>query len=386
MIGTLLESYIKTIVDGMTGKDLEFYQREFEFFDTVTEISSTIKPYPKGVERREACLKALATIKLGRFGVYLPSNPDAVVVDIKYDSGRPMQSAAKAPFLATFKVKECKVVDMQAFDNKTADITRGVSWKSCIFKEGDDLRQDILALQVIDLCLTTIKTCGLDVYLKPYKVVATAPGSGVIECVPDSKSRDDLGKSTDENLYDYFLYTYGDEKSIEFQNARENFVKSMAGYSILSYILQIKDRHNGNIMIDKDGHLIHIDFGFLFESSPGGNMGFEPDIKLTTEMILIMGGSVDAAPFKRFVELCTRTFLAIRPYCEQICTLVSLMMETNFPCFRDDALRKLRFRFQPTLSDRDAAAWIKKMIRDNTKNPRTVVYDALQWYQNDLTY
>ena len=74
-----------------------------------------------------------------------------------------------------------------------------------------------------------------------------------------------MGRAKINDLLAYFIDKYGGVDTVTFQKARLNFIQSMAAYSVACYILQIKDRHNGNIMIDGEGHIVHVDFGFLFD-------------------------------------------------------------------------------------------------------------------------
>merc|ERR1719500_1003879 len=143
----------KNIEDVFTPQAKAFYEREFSFFNSITNISGIIKPFEKGRKRRDACLKALEEIEL-KGGCYLPSNPEALVIDIDRTSGTPMQSAAKAPYLAKFKVQKYGISNLEKigcdyFKEEEVDFrkyaeTDSSYWQAAIFKVGDDCRQDIL--------------------------------------------------------------------------------------------------------------------------------------------------------------------------------------------------------------------------------------------------
>ncbi|KAI8996972.1 hypothetical protein BDB01DRAFT_769342 [Pilobolus umbonatus] len=393
-----LEKIIETMVATFTGEDREFYEREFKFFGEVTAISGYLKEYIKfGQNEKKPLQKARLDEELAKIevdvGVYLPSNPDGHVVDINRESGRPLQSHAKAPFMATFLIEkeeedteEMNKALIRGVENMEIRMRKRTLWQGAIFKVGDDCRQDVLALQLIAVFKNIFTSVGLDLYVYPYRVVATAPGRGVIDVIPHSISRDQLGREKVNSLYDYFVAKYGGPESVHFQRARVNFVQSVAAYSVISYLLQIKDRHNGNIMLDDDGHIIHIDFGFIFDIAPGGIQFESSPFKLTAEMIQVMGGGSEEQAFRQFSELVIKAYLASRPYAESIMQLISLMLQSGLPCFKGETIKRMRNRFQLDKSDRSAADFMLLRIKDSFANQRTVLYDYFQKLTNGIPY
>ena len=227
---------------------------------------------------------------------------------------------------------------------------------------------------------------GLDLYVYPNRVTATAPGCGVIDVLPNSVSRDMLGREAVNGLYEYFINKFGPENSIEFERARNNLIRSLAAYSIISFLLQFKDRHNGNIMYDDQGHILHIDFGFCFDIVPGGVKFEVAPFKLTHEMILILGGRHDTQAFQWFEELCVKGYLACRPYMETIVRCVTPMLESGLPCFKDTTIKKLRSRFVPGKSEREASIYFRGLIKKSMESFYTKGYDEFQRLTNGIPY
>lgn len=390
-----LDHVMTRLIDSFSDEDRSFYEREFHFFGEVTSISGKLRPYIRKTkpEKNQKIAEELAQIKVD-VGVYLPSNPESVVIDIDRQSGKSLQSHAKAPFMATFKIRRktaAETAEHEALDRhgrrqeSTSTVTKDMM-QAAIFKVGDDCRQDMLALQLIAAFRSVFNSVGLDVYVFPYRVTATAPGCGVIDVLPKSISRDMLGRDYDMGLYDYFINKYGGEDSIRFQEARTCFVKSMAAYSVISYLLKFKDRHNGNIMLDDAGHIIHIDFGFCFDIAPGGITFERAPFKLTAEMISVMGGSIDAQPYLWFEELCIKSFLVCRQYVDKLTHCVVLMLDSGLPCFKPETIQNFRDRFVLDKTDREAADYMRYLVKKSYGSYSTGQYDRFQHLTNGIPY
>ncbi|KDO29424.1 hypothetical protein SPRG_22181 [Saprolegnia parasitica CBS 223.65] len=259
---------------------------------------------------------------------------------------------------------------------------------SMIGKSNDDMRQEVFTLQLVQKFLEIFKAANLPIWLKVYRIIATSSSAGLVETLTNAISLDGLKKRDGYvSLLHHFEKSYGAAET--FAAAQTKFIQSMAGYSLVSYFLQIKDRHNGNIMLDNEGHIIHIDYGFLLGIAPGGSFSIETaPFKLTTEMVDTMGGP-DSEGFKEYVTLCTRGFLALQPHCDELCDLVGIMAQHSpYPCFANKdvsyVLSRFRSRFKVAMSKHDVVAHMLYLIRKSHGNYSTRQYDAFQRMTNGI--
>ncbi|KAF6776665.1 hypothetical protein AHF37_03893 [Paragonimus kellicotti] len=234
-----------------------------------------------------------------------------------------------------------------------------------IFKHGDDLRQDMLTLQILRVMDRIWKNEGMDMCLVPYGCLATGPEMGLIEAVRNARTVMSIQgerlraalQIDNTQLFKWLMQHISKTRDPTSQNENgayerliHNFTMSCAGYCVATFGLGIRDRHPDNIMVDTSGRLFHIDFGHILDNRKKkfgitrervpfvltkdfitviahGN----PDVVLGAPVTDTGGGGSRNKHFQEFTQLCGRAYLLLRKHANLLLTLFAMMLPSGLP-------------------------------------------------------
>eukprot|EP00434_Breviolum_minutum_P006679 symbB.v1.2.005897.t1/scaffold329.1/size228424/7 len=302
-----------------------------------------------------------------------------------------------------------------------SDFGRRPNWSMIpmiVKSNADDVRQEELAFRLLKWFERVFKRHNPKLWLQPFLIVATTHDGGLLEVVTNAISISELKKtygSSWVSLRRYFEesftgddqpHGFGREKSVSFRTAKLNFIYSMAAYSVVCYVLAIRDRHNGNIMLNDEGHVLHVDFGFMLCGAPGGKAmqhigGFEHSagFKLTNELVEVLGPT-DGHEFQVFRSAILDGMRAVRTHAQELLGLVQLSMlgseNSQMNCFchprgypeavLEDICDRLglpggvRNGGDRKISDEEFRQAVNKMIDDSIDHWRSRLYDTYQYH------
>ncbi|EFA86096.1 phosphatidylinositol-4,5-diphosphate 3-kinase [Heterostelium album PN500] len=358
--GLLLESYLQAC-----GSHREEMGRQLQVIDSLTAVARKIKPL-KDQDRREVMLKELEKIEWPkRFQITL--NP-------KFESNGLIN-------------QRCKYMDSKKLPLRLSftNIDMGADTTEVIFKVGDDLRQDMLTLQMIRLMDKLWQKEGLDFKLSPYGCIATGDMIGMIEVVLNSETTAKIQKSAGgataafklDPLANWLLQHNKTEQ--EYQKAVDTFILSCAGYCVATYVLGIGDRHNDNLMCTKLGRLFHIDFGH-FLGNYKKKFGFKRErapFVFTPDFCYVMGGK-DSAKFLQFVNYCCNAYNILRRHARLFMNLFAMMVSTGIPELQSmEDLNYLRESFSLELTDEKAREKFTALIYESLTTKTTQLNNAI---------
>uniref|UniRef100_A0A4W3JDS6 Phosphatidylinositol-4-phosphate 3-kinase catalytic subunit type 2 beta n=1 Tax=Callorhinchus milii TaxID=7868 RepID=A0A4W3JDS6_CALMI len=243
-----------------------------------------------------------------------------------------------------------------------------------IFKTGDDLRQDMLTLQMIHIMNKIWLQEGLDMRMIFFKCTSTGCDRGMVEMIPNAETLRKIqvehgvtGSFKDHPLAEWLQKHNASEE--EYEKAVENFIFSCAGCCVATYVLGICDRHNDNIMLKTSGHMFHIDFGkFLGHAQMLGNFKRDraPFVFTSDMAYVINGGDKPSSRFHDFVDLCCQAYNLLRKHTDLFLNLLGLMLSCGIPELSDvQDLRYVYDTLRPQDSESHATTYFTRLIESS---------------------
>lgn len=244
-----------------------------------------------------------------------------------------------------------------------------------IFKFGDDLRQDQLVIQIITLMDRLLRKENLDLKLTPYRILATSTSAGAFQFVPSMSIAAACQKHKGSLLA--YLRANNPDPTADLgvkKEAMDTYIKSCAGYCVITYLLGVGDRHLDNLLIAPTGAFFHVDFGYILGRDP---KPFAPQMKLCREMIEGMGGATHPN-YLSFKEYAFTAWSTLRKSSNLLLNLFALMQGANIPDIkveREGSVRKVQERMWMGKSEGEAAEMFERLVEESMGDWKAGVID-----------
>ncbi|KAK0088858.1 hypothetical protein PV325_010455 [Microctonus aethiopoides] len=351
MYVTVMKMFSMALSQGNAGwqKRRAFLARQKIFIDQLVALVKTVACESGNRKRKTDRLKALLAepdpaykINFSNFEpIPFPLDPEISIKGIIPDKASLFKSALM-PSKLTFL---------------TTDNTEYIA----IFKHGDDLRQDQLILQTIALMDKLLRRENLDLKLTPYRVLATSTRHGFLQFIESVTVAEVL--ASEGSILNFFRKHHPSETAPYgvTPEVMDTYVRSCAGYCIITYVLGVGDRHLDNLLLTTSGKLFHIDFGYILGRDP---KPLPPPMKLSKEMVEAMGG-VGSEHYHEFRKQCYTAFLHLRRHANLMLNLFSLMVDASVPDIAlepDKAVKKVQDKLRLDLSDEEAVHYVQNLL------------------------
>lgn len=323
-----------------------------------------------------------------------------------------------------------------SFDQQGANFSKK---RMLLYKHDDDLRQEMFAIQFINTCSALLKTSGLDLKLLTFRSISVGHNRGFIEWIPGSLPLSDICKPSTRSIIgsrspreeceknvescnevdsrseaaqaglvkyqslhqqsnstnrahrenclennpiqDFLRGAAYDAKAPYFINheVMDNYIKSCAGYCVITYLLGVGDRHLDNLLLHQNGHFFHCDYSFILGNDPKKYL----PMRITEEMARGMGG-LESDGYAKFLSLAGATYVALRRHenVRVILSMVLSMVPSALPDISinqtpEHVLEGLRQRLRLDLSDEEAISYMEKLIETSLNSKAWIAVDAI---------
>ena len=252
-----------------------------------------------------------------------------------------------------------------------------------MFKKGDDLRMDMVTLQLFQAMQTIWFEHKLKLKMSLYGVMCTGYNQGMLEMVTNSATLAEIHKKDGVFSKSSLKKWIEDNAVIPEEEYSDNFLLSSVAYCVATFVLGIGDRHNDNIMVKRNGELFHIDFGHFL-----GHFKYKMGIKrerapfvFTKQFQNVLGGE-KGKKFIEFKKLMWQAYQLLRSNSESLVTLLRILLCTGIPELDEKSIKFLEYSLALNMGKEEAQKFLEERLTDSINSMSTKVNFAIHIVAN----